>query len=129
MIPSHILTYAGLLFVGTFAASFPFGFVRGFQESQGSPISESTLVIMKRFEWVVEALVVIGITAMMTVKNPDSPFDNALYAYAITTIVSYTLDVRVFHVTMREFVSRTAIGFLGCLPIGLLLASYANTST
>ena len=121
--------YVGLLFVSTFAAAFPFGFVKGFQEARGNPLSENTLVLMKRFEWGLEALTVIAITTLMSLREPEIAVKSAIYAYITATIISYILDVCVFHSTMKEFVLRTVIGFLGCLPLGLLVASYANRGT
>lgn len=110
--------------MGTFSASFPFGFVKEFQKARRNPFSERAVKIMKYLEWALEAIFVIGITVSMSVRDLEHLFENGLFAYALATIISYLLDVRIFHGTLRELWCRTTIGYFVCLPIGLFIAPY-----
>ena len=125
----YILLYAGLLFVGTFSVSFLFGFVKEFQKARRNPFSEQAVEIMKYLEWALEASFVIGITVYMSVRDLEHLFEKALFAYTLATIISYLLDVKIFHGTFREFWCRTVISYFVCLPIALLIVPYVANGT
>ena len=129
MNPTLILIYAGLLYGSTFFVSFFFGFIKGFLEARQIPFLPAAVSILSYFEWGLEFVSVIGITVVISAQNPQHAFVLGVVAYALATIISYFLDIKIFNGTLREFWTRFSVAYIFCLPIGIFLAQYSPYGT
>jgi hypothetical protein len=127
MNPILVLVYAVLIFLATFVASIPFGVVQGFTKARGTPLSERTLALLKVPEYLTEVAAVIFVIANLSARQPQHLVLNAVSAVLVSALITFFAEVRSRLMSLREFGLRVLLGFVVCIPIGLLIGAGVNT--
>ncbi len=123
---SLILIYGTLVFLATVVVSILFGFVQGFTEARGQPLSEGTLGLLKYPERATELLAVILILAHLSSRQLNEPVLHAASATAFGSLITFLIEVRTRLMSSREFALRVLVGLVVCVPLGMYVGSSTN---
>jgi hypothetical protein len=124
----RILAFVALLLVVTAAASFPFGFIRGFLAHSTGSEPPLWLLPAQALAVLIASIAVIAILAK---RQREKTWEHAWNVAIVSWLVSFPLNVLLLRqpwlVWARGFVVLTLVVFVG-VPLGVYLRRFSGNS-